>query len=288
MSAWRSAVRVMGGSALPPGGSASGYGSMIAPPGVPCTAGRRVTRLRGGPGSSRTAGATAAAAAGSPRRRPRGRGAVTRPGATGTGRHGAPDRWARRRAGPACRRRRRAGRRCRPRRRGRRASGSPAAAPASSTIRSAVRGGRRLAGRAGQVVEQGQPPELEQQHPEVARVEQLDPDVRVQLPEPAQLAVLLADQLLLERRELHVQVEVRQVEVRREALDHLAGHGPADGEGVGLVRPAHLVEVQDPGQLRLARVGERGPGGAALVRTRPAGPRTVDRDDGPHEVQPPR
>ena len=61
----------------------------------------------------------------------------------------------------------------------------------------------------GQVVEQRQPAELEQQGPEVARVEQLDPDVGVGLAEPAQLAVLLADELLLERRELDVQVDVR-------------------------------------------------------------------------------
>ena len=133
---------------------------------------------------------------------------------------------------------------------------------------------RRLAGRAGQLVVEREPAELEQQHPEVAGVEQLDPDVRVQLAQPAQLAVLLAHELLLERRELDVQLEVGQVEVGREALDDVAVEVPGDRERVRLVRPADLVEVEDPGELRLARVGERGPrtsaGAGSVTRRLPA------------------
>ena len=99
---------------------------------------------------------------------------------------------------------------------------------------------------------------LEHHRPEVAGVEQLDPDVRVQLAEPPELAVLLADEALLERRHLEEDLEVGQVEVRREALDDLALEVPEDREGRRLVLPADRVEVQDPGHLGLAGVGEAG------------------------------
>ena len=115
----------------------------------------------------------------------------------------------------------------------------------------------RLAGRAGELVDQRHPPELEQQHPEVARVEQLDPDVRVELAQPAELAVLLAHQLLLERGQLDVQLDVREVEVGREALDDVPVQVPADRERVGLVGPADVVEVEDARELGLARMRER-------------------------------
>ena len=97
-----------------------------------------------------------------------------------------------------------------------------------------------LARRAGQLVEQRELAELEHQRPEVAGVEQLDVEVRVELAQAAELAVLLADELLAERRHLEVQVEVRQVEVRREALDDVAVEVPEDREGVRLVLPADL------------------------------------------------
>ena len=48
-----------------------------------------------------------------------------------------------------------------------------------------------------------------------------------------------------------------QVEVGREALDDVAVEVPADRERVGLVGPADVVEVEDPRELGLARVGER-------------------------------
>ena len=97
---------------------------------------------------------------------------------------------------------------------------------------------------------------LEHQRPEVPRVEQLDVEVRVQLAQPAELAVLLADELLAEGRHLEVEVEVGQVEVRREALDDVAIEVPQDREGVRLVLPAHGVEVEDPRHLGLAGVRE--------------------------------
>jgi hypothetical protein len=81
--------------------------------------------------------------------------------------------------------------------------------------------GRRhdLAGASRQLVDERELAELQHQRPEVAGVEELHPQVRVELEDAAELAVLLADELLAERRHLEVEVEVRQPEVRREALD---------------------------------------------------------------------
>jgi len=42
----------------------------------------------------------------------------------------------------------------------------------------------------------------------------------LQLAEAAQLSILLADEALLQSRQLHVEVQVREVEVGREALEH--------------------------------------------------------------------
>ena len=98
---------------------------------------------------------------------------------------------------------------------------------------------------------------LEHQRPEVAGVEQLDVEVRVELAQPAQLAVLLADELLAQRGHLEVEVQVGQVEVGREALDHVTVQVPQDRERVWLVLPAHRIEVEDARHLGLAGVGER-------------------------------
>ena len=99
---------------------------------------------------------------------------------------------------------------------------------------------------------------LEQERLEVARVEELDAHVRVELAQPAQLAVLLAHQALLERRQLDIEVELRQVEVGREALHDGPVEVEEDGEGARLVAPLDLVVVEDPRQLGLAGVGEDG------------------------------
>ena len=74
---------------------------------------------------------------------------------------------------------------------------------------------------------------LEHQRPEVARVEQLDPHVGVELAQATELPVLLPDEPLPQRRQLEVQVQVRQVEVGREALDDGALEVPQDREHVG-------------------------------------------------------
>src|SRR5438552_1607481 len=77
-----------------------------------------------------------------------------------------------------------------------------------------------LSGRPGQRLDEPDPTVLQEHRPEVAGVEELDPDVGVELSQAAELAVLLPDEALLERRHLEEHVEIRQVEVRREALDH--------------------------------------------------------------------
>jgi hypothetical protein len=69
-------------------------------------------------------------------------------------------------------------------------------------------GNAGLACAAGQGVGQGELPVFEHERAEVTRVEQLDLDVRIQLAQATQLAVLLADQLLAERRHLEVQVQL--------------------------------------------------------------------------------
>ena len=53
------------------------------------------------------------------------------------------------------------------------------------------------------------PAVLEHQGPEILAVEQLHADVRVELTQPAQLAVLAPHQALLERGQLDVQVQLR-------------------------------------------------------------------------------
>src|SRR5665811_2134327 len=97
---------------------------------------------------------------------------------------------------------------------------------------------------------------LEEQRPEVARVEELDSEARVELAQPAQLAVLIPDQALLERGELHVEVQLGKVEVGAEALEDRAGAVEEDRERLWLVLPGDGIEVEDPAQLRLAGVSE--------------------------------
>jgi hypothetical protein len=113
--------------------------------------------------------------------------------------------------------------------------------------------------RPGQPIGQGTLAVLEHQRPEVPRVEELDVDRRVQFAQAAQLAVLLAHELLAQRRHLEIQVELGQEEVGSEALHHRAIQVPQDREGVRFVVPADSVEVQDSCHLRLAGVGEGDP-----------------------------
>src|SRR5215204_596185 len=90
----------------------------------------------------------------------------------------------------------------------------------------------------------------------VALVEDLALDLRVELAQAANLAVLLGHQPLVERRDLDVEVVHRQEEVRREALNHVPIAVPLEVERPGLVVPFDLVEVQQPGELALAGVRE--------------------------------
>ena len=107
----------------------------------------------------------------------------------------------------------------------------------------------------------------------VPLVQQLDVDLRVELAQEAELAVLLRHQVLLQRGQLQPDVQVLQVEVRREQL-HRASVVPAQGEGARLVDPPDAVEVQDAGELLLAGVGEglRGGGRRRSPPTTSGGP----------------
>ena len=125
-------------------------------------------------------------------------------------------------------------------------------------------------GRPGQRLGEAEPAVLEHHRPEVAGVEQLDPDVRVELAEAAQLAVLLADEALLQRRHLEEDLEVRQVEVRAKLSTTSPSRFQRIGKVVGSYSQRTCVEVQDPGHLGLAGVGE-----AAWRPRRSTAPRPV-------------
>src|SRR6187397_2677526 len=92
------------------------------------------------------------------------------------------------------------------------------------------RGPRRSAGDVLEAV-------LGHQRQVVALVEDLAVDARIQLPQATHLPVLLRDQPLVERRDLDVQVVLRQVEVGREPLDDVAVAVPLQVERRGLVGP---------------------------------------------------
>jgi hypothetical protein len=97
---------------------------------------------------------------------------------------------------------------------------------------------------------------LEQQVHVVALVEDLALDVGVELLQAAYLAVLLRHELLVERRDLDVEIELRKVEVGREAVRDVARSIPIDVERRRFVEPLDLVEVEELCELPLAVVGE--------------------------------
>jgi hypothetical protein len=97
---------------------------------------------------------------------------------------------------------------------------------------------------------------LEQQVGVVPLVEDLALDVRIELLQPANLAVLLRDQLLIEGRYLDVNVELGKVEVGRETVRDRARPVPIDVERRRLVEPVDLIEVEQPSELPLAVVRE--------------------------------
>jgi hypothetical protein len=99
-------------------------------------------------------------------------------------------------------------------------------------------------------------PVLDQEVHVVALIEDLAAHVRIERHKPPDLAVLLGDELLIERCDLDVEVEVGQVEVGCEALARVAVPVPFDIETGGFVAPRDLIEVEQLGELALAVVGE--------------------------------
>ncbi len=91
----------------------------------------------------------------------------------------------------------------------------------------------------------------------VPPVEQLDLDARIQLPQPADLAVLAGHQSLPHCRQLDVEPLIRQVKVRREHLCRPAIRRPSQGEAGRLVGPPDPVIGKDAGEVLLERVRER-------------------------------
>lgn len=91
----------------------------------------------------------------------------------------------------------------------------------------------------------------------VPSVQQLDVHLGVQLSQATQLPVLLCHQALFQRGQLDVQVELRKIEVGREALDYPSFGVVLQRECPGLVFPLNLVKVQEVGELSFALVGER-------------------------------
>src|SRR5262245_19594702 len=90
----------------------------------------------------------------------------------------------------------------------------------------------------------------------VALVEDLAVDARVELAEPADLPVLPGHELLVQGRDLDVEVVLGQEEVGGESLDDVAVLGPLEVARGRLVLPVDLVEVQQLRELTFARVSE--------------------------------
>jgi hypothetical protein len=107
-------------------------------------------------------------------------------------------------------------------------------------------------------------PILQQQVEIVALVQDPAADVGVKRAQTPHLAVLLGDQLLIERGYLDVEIELGQVEVGCEALRDGPGAIPGDVERRRLVAPFDLIEVEQASELPLAVVREAG----RLVRLR--------------------
>ena len=95
-------------------------------------------------------------------------------------------------------------------------------------------------------------------------IEDLALDVRMVFPELSNLSVLLGNKLLAHRRDLDVQVLVREVEVRGEVRRRFAVLIEFYAKGSQLVLPPQTVEVEEPCKLLLAVVGERNVVGRGL------------------------
>src|SRR5215210_1636745 len=112
-----------------------------------------------------------------------------------------------------------------------------------------LRAGRRSAGAILEAV-------LRHERQVVPLVEDLAPDLRVPLAELPHFPVLPGHQLLVERRDLDVEIELRQEEVGGESADDVSLAIPLDVERRGFVVPGDPVEVEQLRELALGGMGE--------------------------------
>jgi hypothetical protein len=84
---------------------------------------------------------------------------------------------------------------------------------------------------------------LDQKVQVIALIQDLAYDPWVQRHETAGLAVLLGHQLLVERGDLDIEIEIGQIEIWREAPGCVSMPIPLDVEGGGFVVPGDLVKV---------------------------------------------
>jgi hypothetical protein len=103
---------------------------------------------------------------------------------------------------------------------------------------------------------------LDQQVEVVTLVQDLADDAGIELHQAPRFAVLLGDELLVQRRDLNIEIEFGQIEIRRKAARWVAMPVPFDVEGGWFVLPSDLIEVEQLCELPLAVVGESD----ALVR----------------------
>jgi len=81
---------------------------------------------------------------------------------------------------------------------------------------------------------------------------------RIKLSQLPDLSILLGHEVLLERGQLDIKVELREIEIGGEAFGDFPAAVPIDRKASRLVLPFDLIEVQDPGELFLTRVGKGG------------------------------
>jgi hypothetical protein len=99
-------------------------------------------------------------------------------------------------------------------------------------------------------------PVLDEKVQIVALIEHLALDMWILLLELTDLSVLLCNELLAHRRDLDVDVILREIEVRSEVPRRLAAVVPLEGKRVRLVLPVDRVEVEEPRKLAFAVVSE--------------------------------
>ena len=90
----------------------------------------------------------------------------------------------------------------------------------------------------------------------VALIEDFALDIGMNRLEPADLLVLLGDQLLIHGRDLDVQLVVGQIEIGCEVLGGLPVVIELDREAIGFVVPRNSIEVKEERELALAVVGK--------------------------------